>query len=162
MLNELIQKDLIETGRKFTMGYRLDDLYNEDFVSDQDQKLPQPPLTKAPMRPAASAISLPREFESLTTASLTDLLLARKSNRVYTQEPMSLLQLSYLLWATQGIKDIRGKAYATIRTVPFSVSAIIAPRPFLIFFINKSYCSNNTAALSFIKKPLHKNVLFIL
>ena len=118
MLNELIQKDLIETGRKFTMGYRLDDLYNEDFVSDQDQKLPQPPLTKAPMRPAASAISLPREFESLTTASLTDLLLARKSNRVYTQEPISLLQLSYLLWATQGIKDIRGKAYATIRTVP--------------------------------------------
>ena len=40
MLNELIQKDLIETGRKFTMGYRLDDLYNEDFVSDQDQKRP--------------------------------------------------------------------------------------------------------------------------
>jgi SagB-type dehydrogenase family enzyme len=31
---------------------------------------------------------------------------------------MSLLQLSYLLWTTQGIKNIRGKNYATIRTVP--------------------------------------------
>ena len=31
---------------------------------------------------------------------------------------MSLLQLSFLLWATQGIKSIRGKSYATIRTAP--------------------------------------------
>jgi len=58
------------------------------------------------------------EFDGLTTANLTEILLARKSNRVYTQEPISMLQLSYLLWATQGIKDIRGKSYATIRTVP--------------------------------------------
>ena len=116
MLNELIQKDLIEQGRKFTMGYRLDDPYNEEFESDQDRKLPQPPLTKAPMRP--TAMDLPMDFEGLTSANLTDILLARKSNRVFTQESISLRQLSYLLWATQGIKDIRGKAYATIRTVP--------------------------------------------
>lgn len=118
MLNELVQSDLIEKGRRFTMAYRLDDLYNEDFESDQDLKRPQPPLVKAPMRPAEAAIRLPLEFEGLTTANLTDLLFARKSNRVYTQETISLQQLSYLLWATQGIKDIRGKAYATIRTVP--------------------------------------------
>ena len=31
---------------------------------------------------------------------------------------MSLLQLSFLLWATQGVKSIRGKSYATIRTAP--------------------------------------------
>ena len=31
---------------------------------------------------------------------------------------MSLLQLSFLLWGTQGVKDIRGKSYATLRTVP--------------------------------------------
>ena len=118
MLNELIQQDLIERGRRFTMGYRLDDLYNEDFESDQDRKLPQPPLTKAPMRPADAAFELPMDFDGLTTANLTELLLARKSNRVFTQETISLQQLSYLLWATQGVKDIRGKAYATIRTVP--------------------------------------------
>ena len=118
MLNECIQQDLIEKGRRFTMGYRLDDLYNEDFESDQSRKLPQPPLTKAPMRPDDAAIALPMDFDGLSTASLTDLLLSRKSNRVYTQKPISLLQLSYLLWATQGIKDIRGKSYATIRTVP--------------------------------------------
>lgn len=118
MLNELIQKDLILQGRRYTMGYRLDDPYNAEFESDQERKLPQPPLTKAPMRPKEAAIALPMEFEGLTTANLTELLLARKSNRVFDQKPVTLLQLSYLLWATQGIKDIRGKAYATIRTVP--------------------------------------------
>ena len=118
MLNELIQKDLIRQGRRYTMGYRLDDPYNAEFESDQERKLPQPPLTKAPMRPKEAAIALPMEFEGLTTANLTELLLARKSNRVFDQKPVTLLQLSYLLWATQGIKDIRGKAYATIRTVP--------------------------------------------
>ena len=46
------------------------------------------------------------------------LLKERKSSRVYTGEQVSLLQLSFLLWATQGIKDVRGKAYATLRTVP--------------------------------------------
>ena len=118
MLNELIQQDLIQQGRRFTMGYRLDDLYNEDFESDQDRKLPQPPLTKAPMRPEEEAIALPMDFDGLTAANLTELLLARKSHRIYTQEAISLQQLSYLLWATQGIKGRRGKSYATLRTVP--------------------------------------------
>ena len=118
MLQEALQQQLIEQGRAFTTGYRLNDLYNEDFESDQMLKLPQPPLVKAPMRPDAAAIGLPMDFDGLTTANLTDLLLARKSNRVFTQETISLRQLSYLLWATQGIKDIRGKSYATIRTAP--------------------------------------------
>ena len=59
---------------------------------------------------------------ALVSLSLEDdlyqLLAKRKSSRVYTQEDMSLLQLSFLLWATQGIKSIRGKSYATIRTAP--------------------------------------------
>ena len=76
MLDPLIQQDLIEKGRRFTMGYRLDDLYNEDFESDQMLKLPQPPQTKAPMRPEQDAIALPMDFDGLTTATLTDILLA--------------------------------------------------------------------------------------
>ena len=49
---------------------------------------------------------------------MISLIRDRRSSRVYTEEKMSLLQLSFLLWATQGIKSIRGKSYATIRTVP--------------------------------------------
>lgn len=89
----------------------------EGYQTDQELKRPQPPLVKAPM--AGNPIDLPRDFEDLGMEdNLVQLLLKRKSSRVYTQEDMSLLQLSFLLWGTQGVKDIRGKSYATLRTVP--------------------------------------------
>ena len=90
---------------------------NSDYQTDQELKRPQPPLVKAPM--TDSPMDLPRDFESLKLSdNLYQLLLRRKSSRVYTQEDMSLLQLSFLLWASQGIKEIRGKSYATLRTAP--------------------------------------------
>lgn len=89
----------------------------EGYQTDQELKRPQPPLVKAPM--AGNPIDLPRDFENLGMEdNLVQLLLKRKSSRVYTQEDMSLLQLSFLLWGTQGVKHIRGKSYATLRTVP--------------------------------------------
>lgn len=89
----------------------------EGYQTDQELKRPQPPLVKAPM--AGNPIDLPRDFENLGMEdNLVQLLLKRKSSRVYTQEDMSLLQLSFLLWGTQGVKDIRGKSYATLRSVP--------------------------------------------
>ena len=89
----------------------------EGYQTDQELKRPQPPLVKAPM--TGNPIDLPRDFEDLGMEdNLVQLLLKRKSSRVYTQEDMSLLQLSFLLWGTQGVKDIRGKSYATLRTVP--------------------------------------------
>ena len=85
-------------------------------LSDQQKRLPQPPLVKEPMSDVQ--ISLPVDFENLKQRDLLEVIRNRKSNRVYTQENISLLQLSYLLWATQGIRAIRGKSYATLRTVP--------------------------------------------
>lgn len=115
MLNPEIQKKLIEDGRNFMKSYSTDAY--DDFESDQDLKLPQPPLVKAPM--AEQGLPLPRNFEDLAIQNdFLSLLRERKSSRVYTQQSISLLQLSFLLWATQGIKDIRGKSYATLRTVP--------------------------------------------
>lgn len=108
-------RERIDTGRKFIARWSRPG--DETFESDQQKKLPQPPLVKAPMR--ETSIELPKNFEDL---KLNNDILAvinnRKSSRVYTQEQMSLLELSYLLWATQGVKDIRGRSYATLRTVP--------------------------------------------
>lgn len=119
MLNEQIQKELIAKGREFTRGYRENDPYEEAFESDQDLKLPQPPLVKAPVTPENTWIRLTRDFSGLETKNdLVSLIRGRKSARIYTQETMSLDQLSFLLWATQGIKSLRGKSYATLRTVP--------------------------------------------
>ncbi len=115
MLNPEIQKKLIAEGRNFMKSFSTSPYDN--FVSDQQLKLPQPPLVKAPM--AEQALPLPRNFEDLDLQQdFIALLTERRSSRVYTQQPISLLQLSFMLWATQGIKDIRGKSYATLRTVP--------------------------------------------
>lgn len=106
----------IEAGRAFLKS-RAALEEESDYQSDQEKKLPQPPLVKANMR--GEQIALPRGFEKLgLQGDLISVILKRKSSRVYTQESMSLLELSFLLWATQGIKEIRGKSYATLRTVP--------------------------------------------
>ena len=119
MLNREIQQKIINQNREFMKGYRDNDPYMEYFESDQDLKLPQPPLVKAPVTPAKTHIALSKDFSKLTiTHDLVDLIRKRYSARVYTQEEMTADELSFLLWATQGVKGIRGKSYATLRTVP--------------------------------------------
>lgn len=119
MLDKEIQSKLLAKGRAFMRGYRNDDPYESDFESDQDLKLPQPPLVKAPMAKDGNRIILPKDFSQLPMLhNLPQLIESRRSARIYTQENMSLTQLSFLLWACQGVKSIRGKSYATLRTVP--------------------------------------------
>jgi len=119
MLNKEIQDKIISQGRNFMKGYITDDPYEKEFESDQTLKRPQPPLVKAPMCPVEKQVPLTKDFSGLDIKNnLIDVIRDRKSSRVYTQENMSLDELSFLLWATQGIKEIRGKAYATLRTVP--------------------------------------------
>ena len=89
----------------------------EGYETDQQKQLPQPPLTKAAI--SNDTIKLNKEFHSLKIESdYLKLVQERKSNRVYKKESITLDQLSFLLWTTQGIKEIRGNNYATVRTVP--------------------------------------------
>lgn len=110
-------KMTIETGREFMkMPADMDAEEDVDYYTDQDLKKPQPPLTKAPM--GGKTTRLPKNFKDLAINNdILDVLYHRKSSRVYTEETMSLLELSFLIWAQQGVKEIRGKSYATIRTV---------------------------------------------
>lgn len=106
-------ESLIQTGRD-AMKMPIED---PSWQSDQDLKKPQPPLVKAPMR--SEAIDLPIDFDQLTLESeFLKIINNRQSDRVYTEASVSLCELSYLLWCAQGIKEIRGNNYATIRTVP--------------------------------------------
>lgn len=117
MPNDRVRAKIAE-NRKFIGND--DDFFREpesDIQTDQQLKLPQPPLSKEPM--GGERTDLPRDFSSLRRESDILLLINRRqSRRVYTDGELDLLSLSYLLWTTQGVKSIRGNRYATLRTVP--------------------------------------------
>lgn len=118
MLDKNTQSEIIGKGRDFMKGYRDGDPNMDAFESDQQLRLPQPPLAK-PARSADGHIALTKDFSSLVLKNdAIALFRDRRSARVYTGKKMSTDELSFLLWATQGIKEIRGKSYATLRTVP--------------------------------------------
>ena len=92
--------------------------WSEELLSDQQKKLPQPPLEK-PYDVNAEIINLPQVMEkTITQNSLFSAINKRKSTRVYAKECLSLDELSFLLYSTQGVKKVNGENYATIRPVP--------------------------------------------
>jgi SagB-type dehydrogenase family enzyme len=86
--------------------------------TDQRLGLPQPPLQKA-YATDALLIDLPSPREvALGPTDLFELIERRQSRREYSDKPITLQELSFLLWATQGVKRIVRDGFATLRTVP--------------------------------------------
>ncbi len=86
--------------------------------SAQQQDKPQPPY-QIPLEPNHPVIDLPKPEEiDLGTYDLRKAIEERRSLRRYSDESLSLNELSYLLWLTQGVKSIDEKRHVTWRTVP--------------------------------------------
>ena len=87
--------------------------------TDQNQGIPAPPIEK-PFDPDATIVALPKPDQWKTAIGQLDLAAAmagRKSRRNYTTETLSLAELAFLLWATQGVRQQSGGNPA-FRTVP--------------------------------------------
>lgn len=100
-----------QAGRDFMERTR----YKYSVPSDQRKGMPQPPL-QAPYTGTPIDLPAPDEIQ-VPTIDLRTAIEARASVRSYTEEPLTLADLSFLLWCTQGIKGTHGN-YATFRTVP--------------------------------------------
>ncbi len=90
-----------------------------DFsTTGQRRGLPPPPLQK-PVAPGSKIVALPgpEMFGELGAASLLSVLKSRRSVRRFTDAPLTLAELAFLLWATQGVIAQPGPA-VTLRTVP--------------------------------------------
>jgi len=86
--------------------------------SDQDLGKPAPPLQKPP-EPGHELIGLPNPDPSVLRKSGIHACFAdRCSRRQFTPEALALDQLSYLLWATQGVRRVVADGKVTLRTVP--------------------------------------------
>jgi len=100
-------------GHEFMVKTR----YGNLEPSNQTKKVPQPPL-EAFYSGTETMIDLPMP-EDIPAINI-DFMAAvelRTSVRDYQHTPISLLELSFLLWCTQGVKQVLGDK-ATLRTVP--------------------------------------------
>lgn len=107
------EKKLILEGR---------DLLKRDWDSvdfdntDQALKLPMPNKKKDYDTNCKIIDLLPQEKWNIKNVSLLDAIINRKSNRKYNEDCLSLGELSFLLYATQGVKKETERA--SFRTVP--------------------------------------------
>ena len=102
-----------EIGRQFMERTR----YPYLGMSDQQKGFPQPPLeVEAGKTDTVHNLPAPADVE-VGAVDLREAIEARTSVREYARRPLTLAELSYLLWCTQGVKRVEG-GYVTLRTVP--------------------------------------------
>jgi len=85
------------------------------YESDQRKKMP-PPEKQKPIPDEAKLFDL-IDSENLHSGEmpLIDVIRRRRSRRKYSEDPLTIDELSFLLWATQGISSAGGDQ---LRTVP--------------------------------------------
>ena len=105
--------------------------YTKEFPeSDQKKKLLQPPIQKDYHKEAKLIDLIPPEEMTVGNLPFRDVVNKRKSHRKFTDELLTLEELSFLLWCTQGVKKVtRNRIKRTIPSAgarhPFETYLII-------------------------------------
>ena len=115
-MHEKMEKELISQYRSF-----LKDSVRKviDFSqTDQNGGIAPPPIEK-PYQKEARRIDLLQyvQLKDIGKIDVRSAIRNRESRRSYSNKPISVEELSFLLWATQGIKQKRDSSH-TSRTVP--------------------------------------------
>lgn len=111
----MVNRTLLESYRYF-----LKDTIRKtiDFSQTDQSRGIEPPPVEKPYPPDAVRIDLirPGEWTNIARVDLVTAIGNRKSRRSYRQETVTLEELSFLLWATQGVRGrvIGGHAYRTV------------------------------------------------
>ncbi len=91
-----------------------------EFSTDQGLGLPRPDVFKPPSPDQARIDLVPLDALTIGDVSLKTVIQERRSRRYYSNDAISLEELSFLLWATQGITQVieDGSISYYKRTVP--------------------------------------------
>ena len=101
------------TGKEFMEKTK----YHNMGSSDQSKGLPQPPL-ELPYDYSRTRIDLPEPSGVVVDGiPLRRAIEGRRSVRGYTDAQLTMDELSWLLWSTQGVREVAGRN-ATLRNVP--------------------------------------------
>jgi len=88
------------------------------YLTDQSRGLPPPPIEK-PFSPDSKRIDLipKNKWKTIGKTDLATAIQNRRSHRHFLPVPLALEELSFLLWATQGVRK-KIDAATAYRTVP--------------------------------------------
>lgn len=90
----------------------------DQMSRDQKNGLPAPPLQKPFPEDGLRIDLVPRDQFNIGQMSVVEAIRNRRSRRKFTGEALTLEELSFLLWATQGVCQISGDGIRSFRTVP--------------------------------------------
>ena len=90
-----------------------------EMETDMMKGLPIPPIEK-PCLEDAQLIDLPshEECRAISQTLLVEAIASRRSRRLFTDGPLELRELAFLLWATQGVHRLIRDGLVTLRSVP--------------------------------------------
>ncbi len=109
---------MTQSDRAFLKSDRWPEL--RQIETDQRSGVPAPPLEN-PCPPGAELIDLPGPEEfTVGQVPVVEAMRRRRSERRYTEEPLTLEELAFLVWAAQGVRESgwRGDHRYVLRTVP--------------------------------------------
>jgi SagB-type dehydrogenase family enzyme len=86
--------------------------------TDQREHVPPPPLEKPCPGDSVLLDLVPPDALTLGAMPLIEAIRRRRSRRKFTKGSLTLEELSFLLWATQGLHRIVGEGAASMRTAP--------------------------------------------
>jgi len=85
--------------------------------TDQNMGKKAPPIEKpCPKDSVKIVLPFPEEWKNIGDISVKDAIAKRQSYRQYKKQSLSMEELAYLLWATQGVRE--WKYQTALRTVP--------------------------------------------
>ena len=109
----------VRQNREFMKRSFIDWAELERHKTDQDKGIPRPPVEKPYNEKQATIIDLPApETVTMTEVNIFQCIKNRRSRRRYTDKKISLNELSYLLYATQGITRYDKDQGIPLRAVP--------------------------------------------
>ncbi len=102
-------REFLKDNLRLTLDFR---------QTDQNRGLAPPPIAKSP-RADQPLIPLPppADFEAFHGTDLVTAIAERCSQRRFRSRPLTLAELAFLLWATQGIRQVLDAGHA-LRNVP--------------------------------------------
>lgn len=112
-------KEQLQRNRDFMKRSFIPIDFFEKNKTDAQKGLLPPPIEKPYDESTSTILDLP-DFKKvrLCEPNLLNCILKRRSHRAFLDQPISIEELSFLLFCTQGIKEVIARGKLTKRTVP--------------------------------------------